>query len=107
MPSIALADAQPRLASWLAAVTAVSTGLAYRIGNRPMKRADLEMIGDRVTYWNAIIVHVTADRWRYDTIRTRELVHVLRDKLALAGAPVGARGLETPADEHRPAGGLR
>lgn len=46
MAAIALADAETQLAAWLAASVAVAKGQAYQIGNRPMKRPDLKMIGD-------------------------------------------------------------
>jgi hypothetical protein len=64
MAGLTLAQSQTQLTTWLAAETAVATGQAYQIGNRSMKRADLKMIGDRITYWNGLVVRLTATSGR-------------------------------------------
>jgi Family of unknown function (DUF6148) len=61
MPAITLADAQTALSTWMAAELKVASGQAYQIGNRSLKRADLKMIGDRITYWNSMVLRLTAN----------------------------------------------
>jgi hypothetical protein len=104
MPAIMLAQAQAALTTWLAAETAVASGHAYQIGNRSMKRADLKMIGDRVTFWNAMVIRLTAVRLRVDEIRTPDVAQELQDEFELAGARVRARGAAAAVDERHPAG---
>lgn len=51
MPAITLDKAREILDGWLAAEAAVQTGQEYYIGGQRMRRADLDMIGQRVSYW--------------------------------------------------------
>lgn len=56
MAGITLDQANAQLTSYLAAETAVLSGQEYEItinGNRrKLKRADLDLIRDGITYWN-------------------------------------------------------
>lgn len=55
MPSygITLAQAQAKLAEYMAAETAVMAGQSYTINGRELRRADLKTIQDGVTQWDA------------------------------------------------------
>lgn len=59
MPGITLAQAETKLSEWITAEEAVQTGQSYRIGDRTLQRADLTMIGDRITFWNKQIIRLT------------------------------------------------
>jgi len=56
MPGISLADAEAKLALWLAAEEKVASGQSYTIdvdgSSRTLTRADLKEVGNRITYWN-------------------------------------------------------
>jgi len=52
MAGITLAQAESKLATWLDAEDKVAAGQAYSIAGRSLTRADLSMIGSRVTYWD-------------------------------------------------------
>ena len=59
MAGITLAQAEAKLAVWLAAEEALATSQSYEIeveGNRrQLTRADLAEVGKRVTYWNNMV----------------------------------------------------
>ena len=52
MAGITLADAQAKLDLWMDAEDKVAAGQEYTINGRALKRADLGMIGERVTFWD-------------------------------------------------------
>lgn len=52
MAGITLAQAEARLADWLAADEAVATGQSYTIGGRTMTRANAAEIRKNISYWN-------------------------------------------------------
>lgn len=52
MAGITLADAEAKLATWLAAEEAIASGQKYSIGSRMLERADLPEVGKRVEYWD-------------------------------------------------------
>lgn len=51
MAGITLAQAEARLAAWLAADEAVATGQSYSIGGRSMTRANAAEIRKNIDYW--------------------------------------------------------
>lgn len=53
MAGITLAQAEAKLATWMDAEDKVSRSQAYSISGRSLTRADLKMIGERITYWDA------------------------------------------------------
>lgn len=59
MAGITLAQAEAKLQTWLDAEDAVARGQEYAIEGRSLKRADLKMIGDRVTYWNGMVAQLS------------------------------------------------
>jgi hypothetical protein len=52
MAGITLAQAEAKLAEWLAADTAVAAGQSYTIGGRSLSRANAREIRENITYWN-------------------------------------------------------
>ena len=63
MAGITLADAQAKLALWLAAEEALATSQSYTIdtgnGSRSLTRANLQEVADRVSYWDAKVKALT------------------------------------------------
>lgn len=60
MAGITLAQAEARLAEYMAAETAVlERGQAYRIADRELTRADLKEIRDGITYWQNQVDRLT------------------------------------------------
>lgn len=63
MAGITLAQAQAKLAVWLAAEEALATSQSYEIeveGNRrQLTRADLKEVAERITYWNNKVAAMT------------------------------------------------
>lgn len=52
MAGITLADAEAKLATWLAAEEKIANGQEYTIGSRTLKRADLADVRESITYWD-------------------------------------------------------
>ena len=52
MAGITLANAEAKLAEWLAADTAVSSGQSYSIGGRSLSRTNSKEIRENIAYWN-------------------------------------------------------
>ncbi len=77
MAGITLAQAEAKLAMWLAAEEAIATGQAYEIeveGNRrKLTRADLGQVRNSITYWNNKVVALT--RAASGTSRIRNIVN--------------------------------
>jgi len=48
-----LETARNMLKGWIRAEEAVMTGQEYRMGTKTLRRADLNMIAERVNYWKA------------------------------------------------------
>ena len=48
-----LETARTMLKGWLAAEQAVMSGQEYKMGTQMLRRADLDMIAQRVKYWSA------------------------------------------------------
>lgn len=53
MAGITLAQAEAKLAEWLAADTAVATHQAYTMGDRSLTRANAAEIRQNIAYWDA------------------------------------------------------
>lgn len=53
MAGITLAQAEAKLATWMAADDAVATGQGYSISGRALTRADAEEIRKNITFWEA------------------------------------------------------
>jgi len=60
--AITLAQAQAKLALWLAAEDAVAGGQSYSIGGRSLSRVDVAKIAERITHWNREVDRLTAGR---------------------------------------------
>jgi len=60
MAGIDQATAQTHLDLWLEAETAVATGQSYQIGNRSLRRADLEQIREQIQYWDGMVQQLSA-----------------------------------------------
>lgn len=52
MAGITLAQAEAKLATWLAAEDKVAEGQSYTINGRALTRADLGMIRETIDYWD-------------------------------------------------------
>lgn len=52
MAGITLAQAEAKLATWMAAMDAVATGQEYAIGTRSLKRVDAAEIRQQVQFWD-------------------------------------------------------
>ena len=59
MAGITLETAQRHLDQWLEAELEVTTHQSYAIGSRSLTKADLGEIGERITYWNNMVVKLT------------------------------------------------
>lgn len=63
MAGITLADAEAKLALWMAAEEKVAAGQSYTIevdgSRRELQRADLGMIGKRIEYWNGLVARLS------------------------------------------------
>lgn len=64
MTGISLATAQAQLDTWIQAETKVAAGQAYQIGQRSLKRADLQYIAERIRYWNQMVISLTRNGGR-------------------------------------------
>ena len=53
-----LSEAQRYLQNWVEAEQAVATGQSYRIGSRELKRADLNHIAERISFWRAEVARL-------------------------------------------------
>ena len=62
MASWTLAEAQSRLAMWLEAEEAVSTGQSYKVGSRAVTRANLKEITDRINFWRNEVSRLESGR---------------------------------------------
>jgi tRNA(Leu) C34 or U34 (ribose-2'-O)-methylase TrmL len=60
MAGITLAEAEARLAAYLAAEEAVLTGQQYEINGRMLRRANLDQIQAGVTLWNDRVERLSA-----------------------------------------------
>lgn len=52
MAGITLAQAEARLADWLAADEAVASGQSYTIGSRTLTRAHAQQIRENIAFWD-------------------------------------------------------
>jgi len=57
---ITLAQAQERLADWLSALEAASTGASYSIEGQTVTRQDIESIRGEVRRWHNTVLAITA-----------------------------------------------
>ncbi len=55
MSGITLTQAEAKLTIWMDAEDKVASGQSYSIAGRSLTRADLGMIGERITYWNNFV----------------------------------------------------
>ncbi len=53
-------EAETMRALWVEAETKVASGQEYEIAGRRLKRADLDMIGARIKYWNAEVQRLSS-----------------------------------------------
>lgn len=60
MAGITLAIAEQKLAEWLAADTAVSSGQSYTINGRSLTRTNSAEIRNNIDYWDAKVQKLTA-----------------------------------------------
>lgn len=64
MAGISLAQAEAKLALWLAAEETLATSQSYTIttdgSSRTLTRADLVEVGKRVTYWNNMVANLSS-----------------------------------------------
>jgi hypothetical protein len=71
MAGITLADAEAKLATWMAADEAVSRGQSYSIGNRSLSRVDAREISENIIKWNNLVRSLTPrsrNRTRYGVV---------------------------------------
>jgi hypothetical protein len=61
MAGITKAQAEAKLATWLAAEDKVASGQSYSIGGRALTRADLKAIRDSIQYWNEMVQTLPRD----------------------------------------------
>ena len=61
MAGITKAQAEAKLATWLAAEDKVASGQSYSIGGRSLTRADLKAIRDSIQYWNEMVQTLPRD----------------------------------------------
>lgn len=59
MTGITLAQAEAKLATWIAAEDKIAEGQAYTIGNRSLTRANLAEIRDQIDYWERRVKRLT------------------------------------------------
>ena len=62
-PAISLSEAQEMLSAWKAAELAIagSGGVqSYSIGTRQLSKADAGLIGERISYWQAMVTKLNA-----------------------------------------------
>ena len=59
MAGITLAQAEAKLATWLAAEDKVAAGQEYSVSGRSLKRADLGMIRETIEYWDTKVQRLT------------------------------------------------
>lgn len=62
MPGITLAQAEAQLAAWLNASLAVANNQEYSIGDRSLKRADLEEINNSIAMWQRKVNQLQSGR---------------------------------------------
>lgn len=55
MAAITIEIARQKLQTWLDAEDAIATGQEYFIGGQRMRRADLDMVAERVAYWSRLV----------------------------------------------------
>jgi len=65
-----LEQAREMLQDWIQAERAVMTGQEYRIGSRMLRRADLDMIAQRVAYWKGEVDRLEGN----SRIRTQQII---------------------------------
>ena len=59
MAGITLAQAEAKLATWLAAEDLVAAGQSYSIGTRSLTRANLKEIRETIDYWEGKVQRLT------------------------------------------------
>jgi len=59
MAGITLAQAEAKLAEWLAADTAVVSGQAYSISGRSLTRANAREIRENIVFWDKQVKRLT------------------------------------------------
>jgi len=59
MAGITLAQAQAKLALWMAADDKVANGQTYSIGGRSLSRADARLIQENIKFWNDWVVRLS------------------------------------------------
>lgn len=62
MSGITLAQAEAQLTLWLNASTAIASGQEYTIGNRHLKRADLNEVNESIKMWQGYVTRLTSGR---------------------------------------------
>lgn len=64
MAGITLADAETKLALWMAAEEKVASGQSYSIGGRSLTRANLREIREQIEFWDGKIQKIAASGGR-------------------------------------------
>lgn len=59
MAGITLAEAEAKLAIWMAADDKVASGQSYSIGGRSLSRADAKMIQENIKFWDRKVKELT------------------------------------------------
>ena len=62
MAGLTLADAQARLAAWLAADDAVSKGQSYNLAGRSLTRVNAREIQNNIEFWDRKVQTLTRGR---------------------------------------------
>lgn len=75
MAAITLEQAQAKLTLWMTAEEKVASGQSYQIGARALRRADLDLIGNRIEYWESKVERLTASGGR-SGIRVRGMTPI-------------------------------
>lgn len=76
MPAITLAQAEAKLAEWLAADTAVASGQSVTIEGKSISRANSAEIRNNIQFWNSMVQSLTASASRGSGIRVRGVTPV-------------------------------
>lgn len=72
MPGITLAQAETKLAEWLAADSAVASGQSYTIAGRSLTRAHASEIRSGIIFWDAQVKKLTRGGIRVRTVEVAE-----------------------------------
>jgi hypothetical protein len=69
MAAITLEEARAKLATWMAAEETIAGGQAVQYEGRALTRADLRMVGERITYWETKVNQLERGGYRANVRR--------------------------------------